>query len=99
MSELCALNPWQILQDKEQQGSVGHKNHALTVSKKKQAYKIKTIEVPIARRTSARLKLKNDIMKGSFWNSNGFKDMTKNLLVQETIRERKLEFCIVIETR
>jgi hypothetical protein len=37
-------------------------------------------------------------MKGSFWNSDGFKDVAKHAVVNETIREHKLDFFAVLET-
>ena len=37
-------------------------------------------------------------MKGSFWNSDGFKDPAKHSVVRDMIREHKLDFFAVIET-
>jgi hypothetical protein len=37
-------------------------------------------------------------MKGSFWNSDGFKDTAKHSFVHESIREHKLNFFAIIET-
>jgi exonuclease III len=37
-------------------------------------------------------------MKGSFWNSDGFRDPAKHSVVRDTIREHKLDFFAVIET-
>ena len=36
-------------------------------------------------------------LKGIFWNSEGFCDPRKNLFVQESIRERKLDFIALWE--
>ena len=37
-------------------------------------------------------------MKGMIWNSDGFGDTTKHHLVQETVREQKLDFVALLET-
>jgi hypothetical protein len=37
-------------------------------------------------------------MKGSFWNSDGFKDTAKHNFVRETIRDFKLDFFAILET-
>jgi hypothetical protein len=37
-------------------------------------------------------------MKGSFWNSDGFKDPAKHRFVRETISEHKLDFFTILET-
>ena len=37
-------------------------------------------------------------MKGSFWNSGGFRDTAKHSVVSDTIKENKLDFFAVIET-
>ena len=37
-------------------------------------------------------------MKGSFWNSGGFRDTAKHLVVSETIRDFKLDFFAILET-
>ena len=37
-------------------------------------------------------------MKGSFWNSDGFRDSAKHFFVHETIRDLKLDFFAIIET-
>jgi hypothetical protein len=37
-------------------------------------------------------------MKGSFWNSDGFKDPAKHHFVRETIFEHKLDFFAILET-
>ena len=48
------------------------------------------------------LKLKVDIemhnLRGLFWNSEGFRDPGKHLFVNESIRERKLDFIALSET-
>ena len=38
-------------------------------------------------------------MKGMIWNSEGFGDPAKHFRVQETIREQKLDFLALVETR
>ena len=38
------------------------------------------------------------MLKGSFWNSGGFRDSAKHLVVAKTIRDFKLDFFAVIET-
>jgi hypothetical protein len=38
-------------------------------------------------------------MKDIIWNAGGFRDPTKHPVVHETIREHRLDFFIVIETR
>jgi hypothetical protein len=37
-------------------------------------------------------------MKGSFWNSDGFKDPAKHIFVRETLSEHKLDFFAILET-
>ena len=37
-------------------------------------------------------------MKGTIWNSGGFRDTAKHLVVSDAIREFKLDFFAVIET-
>src|ERR1041385_7476175 len=37
-------------------------------------------------------------MKGCFWNSGGFRDTAKHLMVSESFRNFKLDFFAVIET-
>jgi hypothetical protein len=37
-------------------------------------------------------------MKGSFWNSGGFRDTAKHLFVNETIRDYKLDFFAILES-
>ena len=37
-------------------------------------------------------------LRGVFWNSEGFRDPGKHLFVQESIRERKLDFIALSET-
>jgi hypothetical protein len=37
-------------------------------------------------------------MKGSFGNSDGFKDPAKYIFVRETLREHKLDFFAILET-
>ena len=37
-------------------------------------------------------------LRGMFWNSEGFRDPGKHLFVQESIRERKLDFLALSET-
>ena len=37
-------------------------------------------------------------MKGMIWNSDGFGDKTKHLVVSEAVREQKLDFMAIIET-
>jgi hypothetical protein len=49
------------LEEEEQQGSEGHKDLTLPVPKQKCAYKRKTTEVSVARRTNTRLKLKKGL--------------------------------------
>jgi hypothetical protein len=36
-------------------------------------------------------------MKGSFWNSGGFKDPAKHSVVHDTIKEFRLDFLVVLE--
>jgi hypothetical protein len=38
-------------------------------------------------------------MKGCFWNSDGFRDFANHSFVHETIREQKVDFLAIIETR
>ena len=37
-------------------------------------------------------------LRGMTWNSEGFRDPAKHLLVQESIREHKLDFIALLET-
>ena len=37
-------------------------------------------------------------VKALFWNSEGFRDFAKHLFVQESIRERRLDFIALSET-
>ena len=37
------------------------------------------------------------MLKGSFWNSAGFRDTTKHLVFSETILEFKSDFFVVLE--
>jgi hypothetical protein len=37
-------------------------------------------------------------MRGSFWNSDGFKDTAKHNFVRESIRDFKLDFFVILET-
>ena len=37
------------------------------------------------------------MLKGGFWNSGGFGDLAKHRLVNETIRENKLDFFAISE--
>jgi hypothetical protein len=41
---------------------------------------------------------KSPSIRGKFPNRDGFKDVTKHLILHETIRQHKLDFCVVIET-
>jgi hypothetical protein len=65
--------------------------------KQKRVAKRKISETTVIRR-SKRLKLKKDIMKGSLWNSDGFKEPAKHSVVHEAIREFWLDFFAVLET-
>jgi hypothetical protein len=38
-------------------------------------------------------------MKGFIWNSDGFRDPSKHSLIKETVREDKLDFMVISETR
>ena len=37
-------------------------------------------------------------MKGMIWNSDGFGDRAKHIVVSEVVREQKLDFVAIIET-
>jgi hypothetical protein len=43
--------------------------------------------------------LKMGSIKGLFWNSDGFGDIAKHLFVKEQLREEKLDFIVLLETR
>jgi hypothetical protein len=38
-------------------------------------------------------------MKGFIWNSDGFRDPAKRSLIKETVKEQKLDFIVISETR
>jgi hypothetical protein len=38
-------------------------------------------------------------MKGFIWNSDGFGDTAKQSLIKETVKEQKLDFIVISETR
>jgi hypothetical protein len=42
--------------------------------------------------------IQQEEMKGSFWNSGGFRDTAKHNFVNETIRDHKLDFFAILES-
>jgi hypothetical protein len=92
--------------DLGEEGKQGPKDHedptlqeikeARVIRKKKQRL------VPSVVRRSLRINKKGVyffIMHAIFWNSDGFGDLAKHFFVRETIREHKLDFFAILETR